>query len=98
MLRTVKPQGVGLGPQTVRPTRLFCWFQVFLGDVQLSTLLSHVNMATGNPSPRTSSPVVRGALGLLPLLGAWFLAPGFLFHGSCSQVAGPHSLGASTHI
>lgn len=98
VLRTVKPQGMGLGPQTVRPTRLFCWLQVFLGDVQLSTLLSHVNMATGNPSPRTSSPMVCGALGLLPVLGARFLALGFLFRGSCSQVAGAHSLGASTHI
>lgn len=73
-------------------------FQVFLGGTHLYPLLSHVNLATGKLSPRTSSPVVLGALSLPPVLAPWFLAPGFLFHDLRSQVAGAHPLGASTPV
>ena len=51
------------------------WFQVFLGGTHLRSLLSHVNLATGKLSPRTSSPVVLGALSLPPVLGAWVPGP-----------------------
>lgn len=45
------------------------WFQVFLGGTHLCPLLSHMNLATGKLSPRTSSPVVLGVLSPPPVLG-----------------------------